>query len=624
MLSSLYRALLLLVLFALWCLPFNWQPHGQPIPTFETEFLTFGLVSAFVFFSWLYIAQQSKKTKITLSFPIIAWLPIAFITMLALQAFVLPLLGYPITQPRLIILGIIYGIAMFAMVQTGAGLVRAGMRNTLMQYTAVALVIGGLVMVLCLIAQLFHWEKYFPFSWIGTYVQTDDRRLFANMYQPNHAATYLVFSCAASLYLWQLRRIRWPLWLALNIFLCIGLSLTQSRTPWLQIIFVSGISSLSSYAYCRNGQHAYKRSYQYSYFFPALLPLLFALTSFLINHGNALFNWHLASSAIDRFSESSQLTPRLALWHYAFNIFKTHPWFGTGWGEFVHAQYALVNQLGTVEMANNAHNLILDLLSKIGIIGTLAMALPFLIWFKRLWSLPQSPTAFKPGQIELAHCFAISLIGILLIHTMLEYPQHYAFFLLPIMLLMGITETHDQANKKEFDNTAPTLHSTFYFFKYYGLQLTIGLVGIAALPFVWNDYQHTVDLYHKGISADKKAAYQRDPSILFSEYAEFALTSILPIDKNNLAYKLKAYEQALTLSASNTLLSRYIVLLALAQRPQEALLNFEKLKTYAEDEDKKYQELLSLCKAPEESIESIRPFCIQLKKLIQQEQQTQE
>jgi Lipid A core - O-antigen ligase and related enzymes len=72
----------------------------------------------------------------------------------------------------------------------------------------------------------------------------------------------------------------------------------------------------------------------------------------------------------ERFKDAGQIAPRLALWKYGWTMFKAHPLLGVGWGEFPSYQFEYAKSLGGVEIANNSHDIFIDLLAKTGLMAS--------------------------------------------------------------------------------------------------------------------------------------------------------------------------------------------------------------------------------------------------------------
>ena len=112
--------------------------------------------------------------------------------------------------------------------------------------------------------------------------------------------------------------------------------------------------------------------------------------------------------------------PRLYLWRHAIEMFAVHPWLGVGIDGYAHA---LVGQLRAGEpmwgIDQYAHNLPLQLLATAGVAGFAAVAVPVLLFMRRILRARRGPEWF----------FGMGVLGILAIHSMLEQPLHYAYFL---------------------------------------------------------------------------------------------------------------------------------------------------------------------------------------------------
>ena len=164
---------------------------------------------------------------------------------------------------------------------------------------------------------------------------------------------------------------------------------------------------------------------------PVVLAVLFFAVNIAIRWANLRFNLDLAQSAAERMQDANQIAPRLALWKYGWMMFKTHPLLGVGWGEFPRYQFDFVRELGGVEIANNAHDIFIDLLAKTGALGLGILLLGIVTWLVRVLRAPQTP----------ARIFGLALLGVLMMHALVEYPQQYMFFLMPAMLVIGLLET---------------------------------------------------------------------------------------------------------------------------------------------------------------------------------------
>lgn len=109
---------------------------------------------------------------------------------------------------------------------------------------------------------------------------------------------------------------------------------------------------------------------------------------------------------------------RLQLWEQAINAWLSSPWTGIGWGELGYYMYLNKNSIG---IDRNAHNVILHFLAETGIIGTICLALALYYSLSTTWHNKYIPF--------------YAIIGIQIIHSMLEFPYAY----MPWLIILGLS-----------------------------------------------------------------------------------------------------------------------------------------------------------------------------------------
>ncbi len=539
-----YLSLILLALALV--LPYAVANHTYPIPTFYAEFTALALYLLTA--AGVVLLVTSAKPRITFASPVVALVPLFFGLVLVAQAVVLP-----VTQPSMNWLGGGFLLAAFMATLAGYGFTRARLTDTTLRWMAGALIVGGLFAVFSQVIQLFHLEtRVSPF--VVAYNVSVERRPFGNMAQANHLATYIAFAMAGALFLVQTRRLAVSLWLLISTIFAVGLALTVSRGPWLQmgVIVVAGF--WMAFAQTRN-EPQLRRSNR-EWIVPIVLAVLFFVINALIRWANVRYHLELGQSAAERFKDAGQIAPRLALWKYGWTMFKTHPLLGVGWGEFPTYQYNLVRTLGGVEIANNSHDIFLDLLAKTGLIGVAIVLFGLVTWLVRVVRAPQSA----------ARVFGIALIGVLTMHALVEYPQQYMFFLLPAMFVFGLLETRPL-------RLVPARLSL-------GVFVVVVFGGLASLYPVYRDYARAEVLYYGSRPAEQ---YSADPSFLFQAWGEYGMATLQPMTTANLPHNLAMHKQAIALLPGETVLRRYAVLQALSGDTAAALDTVERLKIFAEE-----------------------------------------
>ncbi|MFL9966859.1 Wzy polymerase domain-containing protein [Paraburkholderia sediminicola] len=544
--SPFARYLSLVLLSLALVLPYAVANHTYPIPTFYAEFTALAL--HLLTGAGIVLLLATAQPRITFASPTVALVPLLFGVVLVAQSVLLP-----VAQPSMNWLGGGFLLAAWMATHAGYGFTRAKLDETALRWAAGALIVGGLFAVFSQVIQLFHLEtRVSPF--VVAYNVTVERRPFGNMAQANHLATYIAFAMAGALFLVQTRRLALGIWLLISTIFAVGLALTVSRGPWLQmgVIVVAGF--WMAFAQTRN-EPQLRRSNR-EWLIPIALAVLFFVVNALIRWANVHYHLELGQSAADRFKDAGQIAPRLALWKYGWTMFRTHPLLGVGWGEFPSYQYELVKTLGGVEIANNSHDIFIDLLAKTGLIGVAIVLIGLIAWLVRVVRAPQSA-----GRV-----FGIALIGVLTMHALVEYPQQYMFFLLPAMFVFGLLETRPL-------RLVPGRLSL-------GAFALVVFGGLASLYPVYRDYARAEVLYYGARPAEQ---YTANPSFLFQAWGEYGLATLQPMNSMDLQHKLAMHKQAIALLPGETVLRRYAVLQALSGDTAAALDTVERLRIFAEE-----------------------------------------
>jgi hypothetical protein len=539
-----YLSLILLALALI--LPYAVVNHTYPIPTFYAEFTALALY--LLTGAGVVLLVATSKPRIAFASPVVALVPLLFGLLLIAQSIVLP-----VSQPSMNWLGGGFLLAAFMATHAGYGFTRVKLGETALRWAAGALIVGGLFAVFSQVIQLFHLEtRVSPL--VVAYNVTIERRPFGNMAQANHLATYIAFAMAGALFLVQTRRIAVSIWMLVSTLFAIGLALTVSRGPWLQmgVIVVAGFWM----AFAQTRSEPLLRRSNREWIIPIALAVLFFVVNAVIRWANVRYHLELGQSAAERMKDASQIAPRLALWKYGWTMFKTHPLLGVGWGEFPSYQFEYVKTLGGVEIANNSHDIFIDLLAKTGLLGVAIVLLGLVAWLVRVVRAPQSA----------ARVFGIALIGVLTMHALVEYPQQYMFFLLPAMFVFGLLETR----------ALPLVPGKLSF----GAFAVVVFGGLAALYPVYRDYARAEVLYYGSRPAEQYAA---DPSFLFRAWGEYGMATLQPMNSMNLQHKLDMHKQAIALLPGETVLRRYAVLQALGGDTAGALDTVDRLKIFAEE-----------------------------------------
>lgn len=241
-------------------------------------------------------------------------------------------------------------------------------------------------------------------------------RPFANLGQPNHLATFLLWGVLATA--WGLVRQRIGVWTALFViaYLLFGLALTGSRTGWAAVVILvcaswvwRGLWSDRRWPWAITGAGMY-----------------FAACVVSVGWLNQLVLRTTPVDVGEIVRVSGELRP--TVWSLFIDAALRHPFFGYGWNQVGMAQLtAALDHPSLRVVFGHSHNLFLDLMLWCGIPFGLFVSIYLVRW---LW---QCLRAVRRAED------AILLLFLLVVgnHAMLELPLHYAYFLLPVGLVMG-------------------------------------------------------------------------------------------------------------------------------------------------------------------------------------------
>jgi len=249
-------------------------------------------------------------------------------------------------------------------------------------------------------------------------------RPYANLGQSNHLATLLVWGLVALWWAYLAGRARG--WIAgcAAAFVMFGIVATQSRTGWLEVALL-GVAAV-----------LYRRPLGTRRYAGALAAL--AAFFVLLVLGWTAINHVLYLDAARTVSDEMSPGLRPAVWRLFLDALSQRPWAGWGWNQLAVAQSAVALDHPSVRYTfDSAHNLVLDLLVQNGVPLGALLTLALALWL-----------CVKALRVNTAQsCLLLLAVGALLIHALLEFPQNYAYFLLPAGLMMGVLDVLHPARR---------------------------------------------------------------------------------------------------------------------------------------------------------------------------------
>ncbi|WP_051940779.1 PglL family O-oligosaccharyltransferase [Stenoxybacter acetivorans] len=262
--------------------------------------------------------------------------------------------------------------------------------------------------------------------------------VYGQLGQRNHLGHYLMWGVLALCYLWHERQL--PQWLAMLLLVCLTavLGLLGSRTI---LLYVTAIGVSMAFWRWRGGREVNRQI--------AIVAVALALVLLFQFILSPLVEWlfHIDyQSGAERMEQGGfTQSGRAFEWKKAWHIFLSAPWFGYGWGSYayqgfldtsVYAKEFRLYENGV--LFTHSHNLILNLLAEMGLVGTILIVGGF------VWVV----CGFFRQPVCAASMMMMSILLVTLCHSLLEYPLWYVYFLAVFVVVMSLSPLSEKEKNK--------------------------------------------------------------------------------------------------------------------------------------------------------------------------------
>lgn len=291
-----------------------------------------------------------------------------------------------------------------------------------LSYVLGAALMGSLVSLGIL---YFQWTANQPVGpW--TLAVASGQRLSANMAQPNQLTSLLMLGVLGCSWGYCRAWLKAPFAVVLVCFILFGVALIGSRTAWLNI----SLLLIGVFFY----QHTFpQRRYVWGalglgvFYVACVLSVPIINETLSIPNSGANFEYRTLDDPV-----------RLAAWKMFFEASLRQPIFGYGWGQIFSANFLIVGDHSAINgLFSSSHNILLDLILWSGYPVGIILIGVVVWWVFRVLR--------KLNTYEQLHSIAILMV--LGVHAMLEYPLHYAYFLLPFGLVVGVLQSSLEPTK---------------------------------------------------------------------------------------------------------------------------------------------------------------------------------
>jgi O-antigen ligase len=432
--------------------------------------------------------------------------------------------GLPLSL-ALLALGLLAGTAL--MVITGADAAQGPRAAPAFAALAAGLLLAGLLGAAVAAIQVFqpgwtdgHWIAYSGLA----------GRAVGNLRQPNHLGSLLLWALVAAVALHELRWLpRAALW-AVALPLVLAIELTASRTG------AVGLGGLLLWALLD------RRLSPTARWMLAATPLLYAVAYLAMGWYGELSQHALGAGArlaaegglgelANPANPTGSPNSRLNIWRNTLDLIAAQPWTGVGFGEFNFAWTLTAFPHRPTAFFDHSHNLLLQLAVELGLPAA-ALVTGLLGWAGWRSGVQARGATGDQGLIARAGSVLVLIAGL---HSLVEYPLWYAYFLLPTGLawgfVLGVRSAPARAAPAGFTHAdvaadvatdmpaalpPPRSHPIWGWLA--------GALMVAAGVYALLDYQHEVVIYAPTAGsaslAERIARGQR--SALFGHHADYA------------------------------------------------------------------------------------------------------
>ncbi|MBI3574547.1 MAG: O-antigen ligase C-terminal domain-containing protein [Gammaproteobacteria bacterium] len=494
-------------------LPFVNPFHPAPLANFYSEWLAIflGLAACLAFLM--------RPFWLSLAIPQTAIFAFSLVVVFAIQGI---LLQRPYTA-QLLIPGLYLSWAILLIV-LAAWLRQCLGKEKIVEVLAWFMVVGGVLSAFTGLVQ------YIGFGgWLSQFVAfKQGAAIYGNIAQSNHFATHILLATAGLCYLFSRNRFSSVLTISLLTFFAFIASLSGSRSVYL---YAFALCALSFVSYIRTRDSVNARLCFVTIFFFIIYAgaqyLLELIHPWLMEQ---LKDWSLNT---DPFAYSTALEKLIAMpmdlevraseWHKAWLMFLDAPVFGVGVGNYAwHSfNYQLLPEFsGTLKSSlfGHSHNLFAQVLAEVGIVGFLLLLLLLVSWvmqFSENWSRPD--------------WFIAAILLIIFIHSNLEFPLWYSYFLGITAFLLGLGDA--RSFKAKF---TPLLGQV-------GIGLGL-LLGFSILANTLLGFRSLTDIplkyYLLPTQENIDTALTAAKNPLLTPHAELVLTAMMPPTRDGIEEKI--------------------------------------------------------------------------------------
>jgi len=516
----------------MWLLPFLQPIHWYPLTSFYSEWLAIALGIAALF------VLAGRAAWADLQLPLIALCPVALAALIMVQY---SLGGLPYAGPLLT--AALYLVWAALLVALGAFLRRVFGLAAVATALAWFLVAGGLMNALAGFLQHLQVSTVLD----AVVSKSNAIYVYGNLAQRNHYANHLTLALVSLVYLFARGNLGRLAVAACAAAILLALPLAGSRSVWLYLAMLL-VLALWPLAGARADAVARMRGL-----------VLGASGGFVLAQWAVTLPWFTSGLGVEAPSErlfevAAGMAERLQLWGEAWWMFVQSPLTGVGFGQFAwqhtlfQAAFPAAALLGNF---NHAHNILLQLLAETGMVGVVLVVAAAVGWLAGL----------RGVRLTLEHWWLLGLLGVISVHSMIEMPLWYAYFIAVAAIALGLGATRFVALKSSMLSRVALV-----------LILAVGAINAGG---VLSSYRGFEPLFTRAPgtlpSAELTGIVMRTHrDVLLEPYAELVASFAIVVDDNALEEKVELNGRVMRFVPLDVVVHRQALLLAMRGELREA------------------------------------------------------
>ncbi len=248
---------------------------------------------------------------------------------------------------------------------------------------------------------------------------------------------------------------------------------------------------------------------------------------------------------------------RLAFCRDAIQFFLRYPVFGDGFGQYawqhlqLSSESALSVSAGQLQpdilanaLYNHSHNIVTQLAAEFGTAGLVLAGGGAIYWLTGVYRQTKTLAGF----------WVAAVLSMLMVHSLLEYPLWYSYFLGPAMLLIGAADNHSLS-----------LRLSGLMRGAYALMLVLAFISLVRMA---NTYRQLESLLVHRATLPNVAEINRilqdtRSDSLLAPYSEFAYAIAIELNRQDLADKLALNTDVMRFAPTQEVVYREALLWAL-------------------------------------------------------------